>query len=54
MKKRGRPSKLIKGVYVDTCPVWRFDGSPINKGCCEVLRSVPKFRAQCGGCGGIK
>ncbi len=54
MKKRGRPSKLIKGIYVNTCPVFRFAGNNINKGCCKVLRDVPKYRAQCGACGGMK
>ena len=54
MKKRGRPYKLIKGVYVQSCPVWRFDGSPINKACCELLREIPEYRRRCGICGGIK
>lgn len=54
MKKRGRPYKLLSGIYVKTCPVFRFAGNEINKGCCEVLREVPKYREHCGICGGIK
>lgn len=45
---------MIAGIYVKSCPVFRFDGNPINKGCCEVLRGVLKYRQHCGVCGGIK
>ena len=54
MKKRGRPWQTITAVYVKSCPIWQFNGNPINKGCCEVLRSVPAYRAHCGPCGGMK
>ena len=53
-KKRGRPWEPIKGIYVANCPVFRFAGNEITKGCCEVLRGVPAYRQHCGICGGMR
>ena len=58
MKKRGRgrPWKPLSEemMKVKRCAVYTFSGNPINKGCCKVLRSVEKFRKNCGVCGGVK